>query len=140
MYRTISRAPRHSTSMVCPSRMRRTVAQSASWARMTPTQERSANATAVGRKPCITVVRTRRALPERRREWSMVRKFFVWTGYFCLGIFLLPLGATLFILLSPLVLGLFLLFVVLPNAYAIQFLGWAGGRPHQPPADPRENP
>jgi len=58
-----------------------------------------------------------------------VRKIFVWTGYFCLGIFLLPVGATLFILLSPLVLGLFLLFIVLPNAYAVQFLGWARKRP-----------
>lgn len=70
----------------------------------------------------------------------MVRKFFIWTGYFCLGIILLPVGATLFILLSPLVLGLFLLFIVLPNAYAIQFLGWAGGKPLRPPADPGDTP
>lgn len=68
--------------------------------------------------------------PERRRGERTVRKIFVWTGYFCLGIFLLPVGATLFILLSPLVLGLFLLFIVLPNAYAVQFLGWA--RRHAP--------
>jgi len=70
----------------------------------------------------------------------MVRKFFVWTGYVCLGILLLPVGATLFILLSPLILGLFLLFIVLPNAYAVQFLGWAGQRPRRSPADPREKP
>lgn len=68
-----------------------------------------------------------------------MRKLFVWTGYFCLGILVLPVGATLFILLSPLVLALFLLFIVLPNAYAVQFLGWAAGRPLRPPADPDEN-
>lgn len=59
----------------------------------------------------------------------MVRLFLVRTGLICLGILLLPVGATLFVLLSPLLLGLFLLFIVLPNAYAIQFLGWAGARP-----------
>jgi len=100
---------------------------------------RASRSSPARRKPCIILLGPRRGLQERHKEWSMARKFIVWTGYFCLGILLLPLGATLFILLSPLVLGLFLLFILLPNAYAVQFLGWTRGRPHRSPVTPPEN-